>query len=81
MALYLGNSRVKINLDGVVYCLNLYSKTPITNGIRLVTSDGLILKDANRLFITTYSDVCLLSLDEYILQDSDGLDLIPNDCY
>lgn len=54
MALYLGNSeKLKIILDGKVYKLNLYSKNPITNGIRLLSSDGYILKDINGLFITS----------------------------
>lgn len=87
MALYLGsNGRIKINLDGAVYCLNIYSKVPVVNGIRLVSSDGFILKDSKRLYLTTKAHVdlvddVLLSLDDYILQDLDGLDLIPSDYY
>ena len=54
MALYLGNSeKLKVNSDGVVYYLNLFSKTPITNGIRLLSSENCILKDSNGLYITT----------------------------
>lgn len=54
MALYLGSSnKLKINLDGVVYCLNLYSTTPITNRIRLLSLENYILKDANGLYLTT----------------------------
>ena len=53
MALYLNNEKVKINLDGLTYYLNLFSKTPITNGVRLLSSDGYILKDANGLYLTT----------------------------
>lgn len=53
MALYLGSNKIKINLDGIVYYLNLYSQLPITNGIRLVSLDGCILKDANGLYLTT----------------------------
>jgi hypothetical protein len=52
MALYLGSvGKVKINSAGNVYCLQLFSKTPITNGMRLVSSDGYILKDSNGLFV------------------------------
>lgn len=48
MALYLGNSgKVKINLDGATCYLNLFSTTPITNGIRLLSSENLLLKDSN----------------------------------
>lgn len=53
MALYLGTDKVKINLDGIVYNLNLYSATPITNGVMLLSSDNYILKDSNGLYLTT----------------------------
>ena len=54
MALYLGSSEeLKINLDGIVYYLNLYSKNPITNGVRLLSDDNYILKDLNGLYINT----------------------------
>lgn len=52
MALYLGNDKVKVNLNGVAYCLNLFSETAILNGIRLLSSEGYILKDSNGLFLT-----------------------------
>lgn len=53
MALYLGRDKVKINLNGVVYCLNLFSTTPITNGIRLVSSDDYILTDSNGIYLAS----------------------------
>ena len=54
MALYLGNSeKLKIILDGKAYKINLYSEVPTTNGIKLLSSDGYILKDINGLFITS----------------------------
>lgn len=53
MALYLGSTgKVKINTADGAYHLQIFSTTPITNGIRLLSSDGCILKDANGLFIT-----------------------------
>ena len=53
MALYLGNSdKLKINLGGVVYCLNLFCETPITNDIKLLSSDNYVLKDFNGLYLT-----------------------------
>ena len=52
MALYLGSNKIKINLDGIAYYLNLYSETSILNGLQLLSSDGDILKDANGLLIT-----------------------------
>lgn len=54
MALYLGSGeKVKINLNGVAYYLNLFSTTPITNGTRLLSAERYILKDFNGLYITT----------------------------
>jgi hypothetical protein len=52
MALYLGENKVKINLDGVIYCLNLFSEIPITNGIRLLSSDNYILTDSSKVYLT-----------------------------
>lgn len=52
MALYLGKDKVKINLNGIVYCLDLYSATPITNGAVLLSSDNYILQDSNRIYLT-----------------------------
>jgi len=56
MALYLGGEKVKINLDGVAYYLNVFSDLPITNGVRLISSDGHILMDINGLFLTAKED-------------------------
>ena len=54
MALYLGNDKIKrkIILNGVKYNLNLISKTPTVNGVRLLSSDGYILKDKNSVYLT-----------------------------
>ena len=53
MALYLGDSKVKINLNGIVCSLNLFSSNLILNGILLLASEGYILKDSNGLYLTT----------------------------
>lgn len=52
MALYLGSEKIKINLDNVIYYLNLYSTTPIADGVRLLSFDNYILKDNNGLYLT-----------------------------
>lgn len=56
MALYLGSNKKKINLNGIVYNLNLYSATPILNGLQLLSYDGYVLKDANGLYVTVKED-------------------------
>lgn len=52
MALYLGDKKVKINLGGVVYNLNVIPAVLVTNGIRLVSSDDYTLKDSNGIYLT-----------------------------
>lgn len=53
MSLYLGNSKkLKVNLNNVLYRFMLFSKNPITNGIRLLSSDNYTLKDSNGLYLT-----------------------------
>ena len=56
MALYLGDKKFKINLNKVMYDLNLYSNPPITNGIRLLSSENLYLKTNNGLYLTAKED-------------------------
>lgn len=52
MALYLGSYKVKINIDGILYNLNFISPNLILNGIRLLSSEGYILRDCNGLYLT-----------------------------
>ena len=56
MALYLGNDKVKININDITYSMKLFSETLILNGIRLLSSEGYILKDANGLYLTAKED-------------------------
>ena len=53
MALYLGSSKkLKINSNNSLYRFNLFTKTPMTNGVRLLSSDGYTLKDNKGLYLT-----------------------------
>ena len=57
MALFLGSSKkVKANIEGVTYRLNWISDPLITNGIRLVSSDGYLFKDARSVYLTAKED-------------------------
>lgn len=77
MALYLGGSeKLKISINNVAYLLNLFSTIPITNGIRLLSSDDYILKDSNELYVTTVAPIVLLTADNKILRESNGLRLV-----
>ena len=52
MAIYVGGQKWKLMLNGVSYNMYIPSSVPITNGVRLLSSDGFILKDINNLYIT-----------------------------
>lgn len=53
MALYLGSSEeLNVILNGVIYHLNMYETTVITNGVKLLSSEGYILKDSNNIYLT-----------------------------
>lgn len=52
MGLYIGGAKYKLIVGGDVCNLNVYTPTPITNGIRLLSSDDFILKDINNLYLT-----------------------------
>lgn len=52
MPLYLGNDKVKININGIQYTLNIFSTAPILNGVMLLSFDDYILRDSNGLYLT-----------------------------
>ena len=52
MAIYAGGVKCKLTSNGSTFSLNMYSSTPITNGIRLLSSDDYMLKDLNGLYLT-----------------------------
>lgn len=52
MALYLGNNKVKINLNGILFDLHISETAPVITGIKLLSSDNYVLKDSNGLYIT-----------------------------
>lgn len=57
MALYIGSSdKRKVILNGVVYNFNLFTTIPITNFIKLLSSDNYILKDSEGLYLTVEED-------------------------
>lgn len=64
MALYLGRNKQKIRLDGNTLRLTVFSKTPITNGIRLLSSEGYALKDSNNSYLTILSETLNLTTKE-----------------
>lgn len=54
MGLYLGSGeKLKIYWGGKIYFGNLYSRIPITNGMRLLSLEEYILKDSIGIFMTT----------------------------
>ena len=56
MSLYLGDSgELQINLNGQLYCLNLFSKA-IINNIMLLSYDNYKLKDSSGIILTVKED-------------------------
>lgn len=53
MALYFGNEKFNINIDGVVYNI---AKALILEGISLLSFDGFRLMDSNGLYLTVEED-------------------------
>ena len=54
MALYLGTSeKLKVFLNGVAYRFNFFTTEPITNGVRLLSSDNYVLRDSMGAYLTT----------------------------
>lgn len=84
MALYLGSNKVKINLNGVVYCLNLFTATPATNDGWLLSYDNYILQDCNGVYLIPYDytpvvntgRIKLILSDGRALKESTGLYLV-----
>lgn len=51
MAIYLGSSeKLKINMNNAIYLLNIFSKSPITNSIKLLSSENYVLKSSDGLY-------------------------------
>lgn len=69
MAIYIGGQKFKIICDGKVCGLQTYSPIPITNGVRLLSSDDYILRDINGLYLTATEYIQSLSADGSILTD------------
>ena len=56
MAVYLGSKRVEVKLGSSDRHIKFFSNTLITNGVRLLTSETVIVKDSNGLYITLEKD-------------------------
>jgi hypothetical protein len=53
MVLYLSDGKkYKIWIDGIAYSMNLYSATPISNDIKLLSTDNFVLTDLNGVYLT-----------------------------
>lgn len=52
MPLYLGNDKVKININEIQYNLNIFSVAPTLNGVMLLSFDDYVLRDSNGLYLT-----------------------------
>jgi hypothetical protein len=79
MAIYIGGKKCRLYINGILYKINIPTFIPITNGIRLLSSDDFILMDSNGTYLIpndyteSVADNVVLSLDNYILTDINGL--------
>jgi hypothetical protein len=85
MALHLGNSEnLKLYINGILYSLNIFSSN-IEKNIRLLSSEGYVLKDVEGLYLVPKGDepiirnFSLLSSEGYVLKDAKELYLIPKE--
>lgn len=72
MALYIGGIKYKLTLGDSTYRMQIYTSTPITNGIRLLSSDGYELRDTDGIYLTATEYLQSLSSDGSILQDMEN---------
>lgn len=52
MAIYLGSDKFKLHLGNKPYCMNLYTTNLILNGVKLLSSEGYVLRDKNGTHLT-----------------------------
>lgn len=52
MAVFLGDKRVHVIIDGAKYDIEFYSENLITDGVLLVSADDCILQDVEGTYIT-----------------------------
>ena len=72
MALYVGEKKWKLMLNGVAYNMHIPTSIPITNGIRLLSSDGFTIKDTKGIYLTAFEYIQSLSSDGSILTDNEN---------
>lgn len=56
MAIYIGGKQYKLICNGDVCEMQAYSPIPITNNIRLLSSENYILKDMNNVYLTVVKE-------------------------
>lgn len=69
MAVYVGGQKYKLIVGRDICDMQIYSPIPITNGVRLLSSDDFILKDINNVYLTVTEYLQSLSSDGSILTD------------
>lgn len=51
MVLYLGDKKVKLNLNGSIWRLNIFSQKPAIEYNGIISSDNYILTDCNGVYL------------------------------
>lgn len=69
MALYIGATKYKLNIDGNSCEIDIRTPIPVVSGVGLLSSDGCFFVDKNWTYMTASEYIVALSLDDSILYD------------
>lgn len=79
MAFYVGDQKYNVFLNGVAYCLNIFSSLVNESDIVLFSSDGYILSDLDGIILLPKADAELViqneplaTSEDYLLKDQSG---------
>ena len=72
MAIYIGGANCKLVTGKSTCNMKFNPSNPVTNGVRLLSSDDYTLMDSKWLYITAIEYINSLSSDGFILQDAEN---------
>ena len=72
MAIYAGGTKCRFAVGESTCEMKLHSSEPITNGVRLLSSDNYMVVDSRMLYATAIEYINSLSSDGSLLQDTEN---------
>ena len=76
MALYIGRTKYKLNINGNTCDIDIRTSRPVVNGITLLSSDDCFFIDKNGAYMTATEYILALSSDDNMLYDMEDNYLI-----